>query len=56
MLNRALVKTNRNIVSAIAQFNNTDLVGHIQRHLIIINGKHECIHISTVTEGIECDT
>jgi hypothetical protein len=44
----------KNRVSTIAQFDNVDFVGHVQCHLIIVNRKDECVHISTVIEGIEC--
>ena len=48
-MNCILVKINRkNGVSAIAQFNDTHLVGHIQCRLVIINGKHDNVFTSTL--------
>ncbi len=50
-----LIKIDRDRVSVIAQFNNADLVCHIQSHLIVVHRKNGCVHICTVVEGIDCD-
>jgi len=46
----------RNRISVIAQFDNVDLVSHVEGHLIVVNRKHGYAHISTVIEAVECGT
>lgn len=40
-------------VSAIAQFDNANLVSRVKSHLIIVNRKHHGVHIGSVIEGVE---
>jgi hypothetical protein len=52
-ISRILIKIMVNRVSAIAQSDNIDLVSHVQSHLIVVNRKNGCVHISTIIEGVQ---